>query len=173
MLTSWIPSPLHPAVVHLPVALAVLLPLVAVVAFLATLRGARPLTAWGVTVATAAVLVVSSWVALETGEDQEDAVERVVAEQPLHAHEESAETFLGIAVGMLGVSLLGLLPRRAGAIARGVATLGTVAVVIAGWRVGHSGGELVYRHGAAQAYVQATGGTGAAPPARALPENDR
>lgn len=158
MLSTWIPSPLHPAVVHLPVALAVLLPLVAIVAWIAIRRGARPLIAWGITVAAAAMLAAGSWVALETGEDQEDAVERVVPEQALHLHEERGEAFVAIAAGFLGLSLLGLLPRRAGAIARGVGVAGAVLVFVAGWRVGHSGGELVYRHNAAQAYAT-PGGT--------------
>lgn len=153
MLSAWIPSPLHPAVVHLPIALAVLLPLVALLSWFTTTRGARPLIAWGVTVAVAAMLAGSSYVALETGEDQEETVERVVPEQALHEHEERAEAFLAVAVGFLGLSLLGFLPRRAGAIARGVTVAGTLLVFVAGWRVGHSGGELVYRHNAAQAFV--------------------
>lgn len=96
-------------------------------------------------------------------------MERVVSEQALHAHEENADAFLGVAIGMLGVSLFGFLPRRAGTVARGVATLGTVVVLGAGWRVGHSGGELVYKHGAAQAYV--TTGTGG--PTEAAPRAPR
>jgi len=51
VLPSFIPSPLHPAVVHLPIALAVLVPAFAVAALWAIRRGARPLRAWGVATA--------------------------------------------------------------------------------------------------------------------------
>lgn len=163
MLSNWIPNPIHPAVVHLPVALAVLLPLVAVIALITINRGAKARAAWAMTVGTAALLVIGSWVALETGEDQEEKVEQVVAEQPLHDHEESAEAFIVVAVAMLGVSLVGLFPGRAGSVARGVATVGTLGVLLAGWRVGHSGGELVYRHGAAAAYSTAVPAVGVRP----------
>lgn len=173
MFAAWIPTPLHPAVVHLPIALAVLLPLVAVVAWVATLRGARPLTSWSAAVAASALLVVSSWVALETGEDQEDAVEDVVPGRVIHQHEEAAETFLGVAVALLGVSVIGLLPNKAGAAARGLATVGTLGVLVAGWRVGHSGGELVYKHGAAQAYVAPAGGSAPAGTEQRLPDDER
>ncbi len=45
--------------------------------------------------------------------------------------------------------------RKAGLVLAGVAWLGTVAVLGLGYRTGQSGGALVYRHGAATAYVQA------------------
>jgi hypothetical protein len=62
----------------------------------------------------------------------------------------------------LVVAAAGLLPGPAGGIGRGAAVLVTLAVLAAGVPVGRSGGELVYRHGAANAYVLAggTGGTG-------------
>lgn len=52
-------------------------------------------------VGLATALAVSSWVAVETGEQQEDRVERVVGERPLHSHEEAAELFLLLSGGMV------------------------------------------------------------------------
>ena len=104
-----------------------------------------------------AILVVGAWMALETGEDEEERVERVVAERHIEAHEESAERFLALAgLGLLAMGA-GLLPRSAGAGARVVGTVAAVGVLAAGVTVGHSGGELVYKHGAASAYVDAAG----------------
>ena len=57
---------------------------------------------------------------------------------------------------MLGISALGFLPRAAGTGARIVATAGTLALIVAGYQVGHSGGEMVYKYGAASAYVDPT-----------------
>jgi uncharacterized membrane protein len=150
---SFIPTPLHPAIVHFPIALTVLLPLFAIGAIWAIRKGARPIRAWGVTTALFAALTLSSWVAVETGQDQEERVEKVVAEAPFESHEEAAESFLLLTLGMLGIAAVGLSSGKIGSAARVAGTVGTVVLVIAGYRVGHSGGELVYRFGAASAYT--------------------
>jgi uncharacterized membrane protein len=154
-LSSFIPTPLHPAIVHLPMALVVLLPVFAVVALVAVHRGARPLRSWGVAAAMFAALSISAWASMETGEDQEDAVETIVPDAALDTHEDAAEQFLWLSVAVLGVAGVGLLGGRVGSTARVVATAGALGLLVAGYRVGHSGGELVYRHGAATAYVNA------------------
>ncbi len=148
-----LPNPLHPAVVHFPIVLAFLLPLFAIGALVAIRRGARPLRAWSLPLAVGAALTLSSWVAVETGEGQSERVERVVAEQPIESHEEAAEQFLTLSAVLLLVTAAGLVRGAVGRAGRITATLGAVALVVAAARVGHSGGELVYRHGAASAYV--------------------
>lgn len=150
-----LPDPLHPAVVHLPIALAVLMPALALAGAVAIRRRGLGPRAWVAVLALQAVLVASGWMALETGEDQEERVERVVAERHIEAHEELAERFQATAIVALVVAAAGLLPGVAGAVARGAAVVATLAVLAAGVQVGHSGGELVYRHGAANAYVAA------------------
>ncbi|MBL8998230.1 MAG: hypothetical protein JNL44_13030 [Gemmatimonadetes bacterium] len=152
-LSNLVPNPLHPAVVHLPIALTVLVPAFAVGALVAIRRGARPVRAWGITTALLATLSLSAWVSLETGADQEDRVERVVTEQAIHSHEEAAEAFLALSLLVLVIAGAGLLNGRIGTGARLAATAGTLALIVAGYRVGHSGGALVYQHGAASAYT--------------------
>ncbi len=152
MFPNLIPDPLHPAVVHFPIVLAVLLPLVALGAFIAIRRGARPAVAWGLTLLVLAALVGSSWVATETGEQQEERVEDIVGDAPMHSHEEAAETFLTLAFGVLVISAAGLRRGKIGQAARIAGLAGSLALVGAGWKVGHSGGALVYQHGAAAAY---------------------
>ncbi len=153
-----LPNPLHPAVVHFPIVLAFLLPLFAIGALVAIRRGARPLRAWLLPVAMGAALTLSSWVAVQTGEAQDERVERVVAEQPLETHEEAAELFLTLSGVLLLVSATGLVRGVVGRAGRITATVGAVALVVAAAQVGHSGGELVYRHGAARAYVPNSAG---------------
>ncbi len=153
LLSSLIPTPLHPAVVHLPMALAVLIPFFAIGAMIFIARGSRPVVAWGITTALVATLALSAWASLETGEDQEEKVERIVPEAAFEAHEEAADLFLTLTVVVLGISLVGLAPRQIGTGARLIATVGTVVLLGAGWNVGHSGGALVYTHGAAAAYA--------------------
>lgn len=148
-----LPNPLHPAVVHFPMAFAVLLPISAAIALWAIRRGAKPLYTWAVPVGLAVALTASSWVALETGEGQEDKVEAFVPEAAIHDHEEAAERFLLLSGIVMLVAAGGLVGGTIGSASRFVALAGSVAVTAAGIQVGHLGGKLVYEHGAGQAYV--------------------
>ena len=148
-----LPDPLHPAIVHFPVVLAFLLPISAVVAIWTIRRGAKVTRAWLVPVALAAGLALSSWVSVETGESQDEKVERVVKEQPLETHEEAAETFLTGSVIVLVVTAAGLARGTAGKVGRVAATVGAFALIAGAAYVGHTGGELVYKYGAASAYA--------------------
>lgn len=152
-ISNLLPNPLHPAVVHLPIALTLLVPVFAVGTLIAIRRGARPLRAWGITTALLATLSLSAWVSLETGDDEEEKVEQVVPETALETHEEAAEAFLALSLVVLGIAGVGLLNGRVGSAARFVAAAGTLALVVAGYNVGHSGGLLVYEYGAASAYT--------------------
>jgi hypothetical protein len=152
-----LPNPLHPAIVHFPIVLAFLLPLVAAVAVWRIHRGANHRRAWIAPLIAAGVLAVSAWAAVETGEDQDERVERVVASKPLSAHEEMAETFLASSAALVLIAGVGLIVGGIGRAARIVTAAGSAALLIVAARVGHSGGELVYRYGAAAAYTGITG----------------
>ena len=149
-------NPLHPAVVHFPIVLMFLAPLVAVGAMWAISRGGHARRAWAAPVALYAALAISAFVAVRSGEAQTERVERVVAEQPLETHEESAEVFLMSAAVLTVVSAAGFIRGMLGRTARWGTTVGAVLLAVMGVRVGHSGGELVYRHGAASAYTTAS-----------------
>ena len=148
-----LPDPLHPVIVHFPIVLVAFLPVVAVIALVLIQRGARARGTWAGVVALAAVLSLSAWVSVETGEEQEEAVERVVPEDAIHEHEEAAEAFLLLTLGGLLVLGVGLAPGRVGRVGRFAGAVVTLGLLAAGVNVGHTGGELVYTHGAAQAYV--------------------
>jgi uncharacterized membrane protein len=156
-----IPDPLHPAIVHFPVVLAVLLPLFAIGAAWAIRRGASARRAWAIPVSLAAALAVSAWAAVETGEAQDERVERVVAEQPLETHEESAEVFLAASALLVLLAVSGFAPGVPGRVLRVGTVVGSLALVVVAARVGHSGGELVYKYGAADAYASSTSGDSA------------
>lgn len=148
-----LPDPLHPAVVHLPIALAVLVPLVAVAALLAARAGWLPARTWAFVVLLQACLVGSAFLAVETGEDEEERVERVVAERHIEDHEERAERLLwGAGIALL-VGAAGLAPGRVGSLARPLGFVLSLGVLALAVDVGHTGGELVYKHGAAGAYT--------------------
>lgn len=158
------PDPLHPAIVHFPIVLVFLLPLVAGIILWTVYRGA-PVRRWAWVVGVAAALSLSAWVATQTGGQQEDRVESVVAESAIETHEEAGEQFLVLSLIVLALVGAGLAPGRIGNAGRIAGTVAAALLIIAGWRVGDSGGELVYTHGAAQAYVNAAGGgEGSTPP---------
>jgi uncharacterized membrane protein len=157
-----LPDPLHPAVVHFPIVLMFLLPLAALAAVWYRRRYPERRGAWVLTTALAGALTLSAWVAVETGERDEEKVEEAVPEASLEAHEEAAQRFLLLSAGVLVLAGAGLLRGRIGSAARLATTAGAFGLVAAGALVGHSGGELVYRHGAAAAYAAAGTGAGEA-----------
>lgn len=146
---SFIPSPLHPAIVHFPIVFMFLLPVAALGALWAIRRGARVSRAWLFPIGTAAVLVATAWLALETGESDEERAEKVVGEQALETHEEAAKRFLVLAGAGLVLTAAGLARGNVGRVARIAGSTAALGLVIAGYQVGHSGGHIVY--GSAQA----------------------
>jgi uncharacterized membrane protein len=152
--------PLHALVVHLPIALTVLVPVVAITALWLGRRTMPAPQAWRFAVAALALQLGSGWLAMQTGEGEEDTVETVLSEGRLHGHEEAADLFLVVSAGVLFVAAGGLLPNRLGRTLRVAGAAGTLVTLAAGWNVGHSGGQLVYRYGAASAYTGPLTGTG-------------
>jgi uncharacterized membrane protein len=149
--------PLHPAIVHLPMALAVIMPIVAAGFAWALWTARAGSRAWLTVVGLQALLVISGLAAVQTGKAEEDRVEAVVQERAIHEHEERAEAFVWASAATLGVAILPLAFRRPAArrAIAGAVVLASVVVAGLGFRVGHAGGELVYVHGAASAYAPA------------------
>ena len=161
-------EPLHPLFVHLPLALASLMPLIAGGLLLAWHKGWLPKRAFAIAILLQIFLVGGGLAARYTGEEDEERVEAVVGDDPIHAHEEAADYFVIAAGATLLFLLLGGVLK--GGAAKGLAlvgTLGTLGVLAAGIRVGHLGGEIVYQHGGAAAWK-----AGAAPPTREHGEHD-
>jgi len=152
-----LPDPLHPAIVHMPLALSVLLPFAVIFAIWA-IRGSATRPVWAVVVALTAILAISARVAVLTGQDQEERVEDVVPHDPFEEHEEAGEQFFLITTAVLVLAAGGLMGGKVGDTARPLMVLGSVIVLIAALRVGKMGGELVYEHGAASAYAEVSGG---------------
>lgn len=146
-------EPLHPQIVHFPIALMTLLPFVLVGALVAIRRGAAVRSAWGVAAAFAVLLAVSSFAATFTGEQTGERVEEVVGDRPVHEHEEAGEWFRNLALVTTVIVVVGLAGGAAGRTARLAAPVAAVVLFAAGYRAGHSGGLLVYEHGAASAFA--------------------
>ncbi|MCA9604231.1 MAG: hypothetical protein KC619_01465 [Myxococcales bacterium] len=164
----------HPKVVHVPIALAVLMPLIAGGLALAWWREWLPRRAWLVAAALQAVMLLGGFASLRTGEAEEERVEEVVPERAIHEHEEAAEVFVGGSLVVLLVMLAAaFVPKEKVALGLAAASVvGAVAVLGLGYRVGEAGGALVYRHDAARAYAGTTAGPPAADADRAIDEDD-
>jgi uncharacterized membrane protein len=147
--------PLHPAIVHLPLGLAFVIPALAAGFAWALWTGrVRPRGAWVAVIALQAVLL-GGGLAMNTGEREEERVERIVPDTAIERHEEYAEQFVW-AVGLTLVAAVLVVAFRKPALVHAMAAVtvvGSLVVVAAAIRVGHAGGQLVYSHNAGAAYA--------------------
>ena len=147
--------PLHPIAVHLPVALAALMPLFVAAAWYAWRRNLLPHQIWVAVAALQIILVASGVVAFKTGEQEEERVEDYVAESRIEEHEEHAEAFLWAASVVALIAVGGALVKgdKLKSQLMGLSFVGTLAVAGFAMWTGHAGGELVYKYNAGKAYA--------------------
>jgi uncharacterized membrane protein len=150
-------TPLHPALVHVPLGLAFVLPLVAIGISVAFWRDRLPRSAFAILAALQLVLAGSGLAAMAAGDREQRRVEKVVGKRVVHDHEERAEAFVwaAFAVAALAAGLL-LVPARAVGAVAALTVAGTFAVAALALATGKAGGEIVYRHGGAAAYSTPT-----------------
>lgn len=139
--------PMHPKLVHFPMALCILMPLFLIAVIIGRWRNWFSPMVWLLVLFLQGATAVSAIAALRTGEDEEHSCEGYAPEEALETHEERAQQFTIVQVGTLAlVVALVLLRNRA----RMEATLPAIALVAslggayAGVRVGNAGGRLVY-----------------------------
>lgn len=146
--------PFHPAIVHFPIALTFVLPLLIVVFALFIRANKMGPKAWFIVIGLQLVVVATGYVSLESGENEEEVVERVVAKKLISEHESAAEVFVGSAVLSLVLSIAAYFVRKeiGFPLKLAVAALTLLSSYLA-YNTGHLGGELVYEHGAASAYA--------------------
>jgi uncharacterized membrane protein len=167
--------PLHPAIVHLPLGLAFVTPLLAIGFAWAIWRGRLRNRAWISIVVLQAVLLGAGVVAVNTGSHEEDRVEHVVPESAIERHEMYAEQFVwatGFTLVIAGLVLVFRQPVVTHTLTL-AAVAGTVIVAGAALRVGHAGGQLVYVHNAGAAYSSVAKSTGTATRSTESPESRR
>jgi hypothetical protein len=142
--------PLHPAVVHVPLGLALIMPVLLAALVWAIVTGRLPVRAWLVGVLLQGVILGAAVVALGTGEQDEKRVEGRVGEAQVEAHERAARAFTFAAGGAFVAAALGLALRNRHRLFL-AAGLGTVALSLAmlgfGIQAGHRGGLLVHGRG--------------------------
>jgi len=161
------PDPLHPAIVHFPIVLAMMTPFIAAGTFWSIQTQRLPGRSWLGIVIVQVLVVASIFAATVTGEREEERVERVVSEHHIEEHEEAGERVRLLAILVLPLAGAGMLAGRIGLINRGLTVALSLAVLVAAVLTGKSGGELVYKHGAAAAYTQSVSGDAVSAPGTA------
>jgi hypothetical protein len=91
---------------------------------------------------------------METGEDEEDTIAKVVPKSEIHKHEERAEIFVASSVASLVFSAITFIIKDSLYLPLGlITTLLMLAQGFLGYRTGQSGGDLVYGWDAPRAYT--------------------
>ena len=146
--------PLHPALVHVPLGLAFILPFLALACTVAWWKGWATKRAWAVIVVLQFVLLGAGLVVKQTGENESRVVRRIFPRGTIRSHSQAADWFVWGAGATLVIAGLGLaLKDRKAQWAATAATVATFWVASIGVRVGHLGGVLVYQKGAAMIYT--------------------
>jgi uncharacterized membrane protein len=146
--------PLHPMMAHFPMALAFIMPILIIVFGLMIKKHKMSPQAWMIIIGLQAAVVVSGYIALETGENEERTVQQVVAKSVIGVHEEAAEIFVGSTVLVLALSIGVYFIKKeiAFPVKVGISIISIISCFLA-YRTGKLGGELVYNHNAASAYL--------------------
>jgi hypothetical protein len=150
--------PLHPAIVHAPLGLALAVPVVLLVLTVGLFRRKVAPRALLIGALLQTIVVGGGLLALATGDAEESRVEAVVPESAIERHEDLATLFVSAAAVTLAGTLAASFGRERWSRRFAVASTGaSVAVLALGLAVGHAGGNLVYRDGAASAYSTSAG----------------
>ena len=144
--------PLHPVVVHFPIALGIILPLVSLLIWWGIKKGHLQRVVWIFVVAMTLAYSASAIVAVELGERDEDKVEKVVSERVIEEHEEAGEMIVWVSATLLLASLAGILIKNSHHARLAFAILSLVAIIPLA-NAGHTGGKMVYQYGAANAHL--------------------
>jgi uncharacterized membrane protein len=148
--------PFHPFIVHFPVALTFTLPILIIIFAQMIKANKMSPKGWLIITGLQLAIVITGYISLESGEVEEDHVEKVVSKKLIHEHEEAAEVFVGFSVLGFVLSVAAFFIRKeiSYLLKLGIALLGLLSCYFA-YRTGHLGGELVYRYGAGRAYSEA------------------
>lgn len=141
--------PLHPALVHIPLGLAIAMPFVAIALAVAVWKAALPRRALAIVVGLQLLLAATAVAAGQTGDAAEETAERVAPESAIHTHEEAGERVIWSSFVVLALSAAAaFVPTRRVPLLAALTAAGTL--VVAGFAVdaGRKGGTLVFRYGA-------------------------
>ncbi len=149
------PTPNHPKMVHLPLALCMLMPMVGALVLFGLRRAWFTTRVWLIAAFLQGALLAGGIAALVTGEQDGDKVEGYASDEALERHETYAYRFVylaGVNFLLCGGAFLLHRDRRRQQIVAVIAIVGMAAGGYAGYLVGDAGGRLVYVGNATDAH---------------------
>lgn len=145
-------SPQHPMFVHFPLALIWISLLLAVLIIVGIKKWNWQKSVWGLLVVLYGVQVMTTYISMKLGENEEDKVEKIVGENNFEAHEEAAEQFMFFTLFLFALSFAPLFFKKQETAWVSLVLIANLLGAFISIGVGHSGGKLVYRYNAASAY---------------------
>ncbi len=139
-------------VVHFPIALGVFLPFAGLFFWWAIKKEFVRLKAWALIIILTVFYAGSAVVAVELGEDDEDKVEKIIEEKYIEEHEEAGEAIPWVAGFLFVLACAGIAGKKSQTFRLAFCALSLLAIIPLG-NAGHTGGELVYEYGAANAHL--------------------
>ncbi len=144
--------PLHPIIVHFAIVVGFAVPVVGFGLWYAIKNNWVDGKAWRVVVGMALLYTVLAIVTVQLGEVDEEKVEKIVAEDVIEHHEEAGEAIPWIAGVLFLAAFAGCRGKNAQKIQLVFSIIALLALIPLG-NAGHTGGELVYEYGAANAHL--------------------
>jgi uncharacterized membrane protein len=145
--------PLHPGIVHLPLGILIVLPFVAAMILYMLHRHGMDLKIWWIVILLQIFLAVGAFAAHQSGHNEEETVEKVVEKEHIEKHERAGDILLYSSILALVVGVVGLQNSAAGRYSRYATLVISFILLGAGMYTGKLGGEIVYVHGAPDAYL--------------------
>lgn len=147
--------PFHTIISHFPIALAFVLPALAIAFALLIKNEKMQAKTWLIIFALNLTTAVTGYVSIKSGVAEEPAMEKLIERKILQTHESVAEVFVGTVVICTLLSLTAFFIKKEFQFPLQLmsAGLGLVSIYFA-YQTAILGGELVYKYGAASAYVQ-------------------
>ena len=148
---------LHPISTHLPIALALVIPVIMFLVLFFNMRGTWALSTWFIPVLLAALAFGGAYYARDMGGHDAgcviDAFGKEAVGEAIHEHAEWSGYFYWTYAGVFIIAFLGLILPRYKSL-RLIAFFASLGALIPMYYTGKLGGELVYEKGVAAAFVQ-------------------
>lgn len=146
--------PLHPIIVHFAIALGVGVPFIGFGLWYAIHKNWVEQKFWRLAVLSSLLYALIAVAAVQLGEADDDRVEKFVAEELIEHHEETAEAIPWIGGVLTLLALAGCRGKHMRKMQLAFSVAGLLAIIPLA-NAGHTGGELVYKYGAATAHLSA------------------
>lgn len=138
----------HPFLIHIPLGIMWLLPILIILAINSNHQYTR---LWLSVMAATLLMALFSYLAVYTGEMGEHILEGKINKEALEEHEEAGELFALLCYILFGLSIVAyFLKEKLQKILQYLTLALACFIILAGMHAGSHGGDLVYKHGAAE-----------------------